>query len=86
MKVNQVVELRPGLIGKDENGNAKCIPIYTRVVSLCAEQNELQFAVPGGLIGIGTTMDPSLSQSDKLVGQILGEIGTLPEVFTEIKV
>ncbi|KAM7467010.1 hypothetical protein LguiB_014572 [Lonicera macranthoides] len=86
LKVNQIVELRPGLTGKDENGNAKCIPIYTRVVSLCAEQNELQFAVPGGLIGIGTTMDPSLSRSDKLVGQILGEIGTLPEVFTEIKI
>lgn len=86
MKVNKIVELRLGLIGKDENGNTKCISIYTRVVSLCAEQNELQFAMPGGLIGIGSTMDPFLSRSDKLVGQILGGIGTLPEVFVEIKV
>lgn len=86
MKVNKIVELRLGLIGKDENGNTKSISIYTRVVSLCAEQNELQFAMPGGLIGIGSTMDPFLSRSDKLVGQILGGIGTLPEVFVEIKV
>ncbi|KAK3025287.1 hypothetical protein RJ639_044089 [Escallonia herrerae] len=80
MKVNQVVELRPGLLGKDDSGNRICQPIYTRVISLFAEQNELQFAVPGGLIGVGTTMDPALSRCDRLVGQILGEVGTLPDV------
>lgn len=86
LKVNQLIELRPGMLGKDEKGNCVCRPIYTRVVSLFAEQNELQFAVPGGLIGIGTTMDPTLFRGDRLVGQILGEVGTLPEVFTEIEV
>ncbi|CAN1323895.1 Eukaryotic translation initiation factor 2 subunit gamma [Linum perenne] len=71
LKVNQVVEVRPGIVVKDENGNIKCTPIYTRIVSLYAEQNELQFAVPGGLIGVGTTMDPTLTRADRLVGQIL---------------
>ena len=51
-----------------------------------AEQNELQFAVPGGLIGVGTTMDPTLTRADRLVGQVLGEVGSLPEVYVELEV
>lgn len=86
LKVNQIIELRPGILGKDASGNLRCSPIYTRVASLHSEQNKLQIAVPGGLIGVGTTMDPALSRSDRLVGQVLGQVGTLPEVYTEIKV
>ncbi|CAN1323900.1 Eukaryotic translation initiation factor 2 subunit gamma, partial [Linum perenne] len=86
LKVNQVVEVRPGIVVKDENGNIKCTPIYTRIVSLYAEQNELQFAVPGGLIGVGTTMDPTLTRADRLVGQVLGQTGSLPEVFVELEI
>ena len=35
-------------------GKLTCQPIYSRIVSLFAEQNDLMFAVPGGLIGVGT--------------------------------
>lgn len=86
LKVNQFIEVRPGIVVKDENGHVKCTPIYSRIVSLYAEQNELQFAVPGGLIGVGTTMDPTLTRADRLVGQVLGEVGSLPEVFVELEV
>ncbi|KAF9611775.1 hypothetical protein IFM89_034973, partial [Coptis chinensis] len=86
LRVNQFIEVRPGIVVKDENGNIKCTPIYSRIVSLYAEQNELQFAVPGGLIGVGTTMDPTLTRADRLVGQVLGEVGSLPEVFVELEV
>lgn len=43
--------MRPGLVSKDGEGKLTCRPIFSRIVSLFAEQNELQFAVPGGLIG-----------------------------------
>ena len=56
------------------------------MVSLYSEANKLQIAVPGGLIGVGTTIDPFISKGDRLVGRVLGEIGTLPEVYSEIKV
>ncbi|ONI09060.1 hypothetical protein PRUPE_5G215200 [Prunus persica] len=39
----------------------------------------------GGLIGVGTTMDPTLTRADRLVGQVLGEVGSLPEVFVELE-
>jgi len=46
----------------------------------------LKFAVPGGLIGVGTKIDPTLTRADRLVGQVLGEVGALPEIFTELEI
>ena len=64
----------------------KCSPIFSRIISLYAEQNDLQYAVPGGLIGVGTKIDPTLTRADRLVGQVLGLKGHLPEVFIEVEV
>lgn len=50
-QVGMEIEVRPGLVSKDSEGQLTCRPIFSRIVSLFAEQNELQFAVPGGLIG-----------------------------------
>lgn len=50
-QVGMEIEVRPGLVSKDNEGKLTCRPIFSRIVSLFAEQNELQFAVPGGLIG-----------------------------------
>lgn len=86
LKMGQEVEVRPGIITKDSEGRVKCIPIYSRIVSLFAEQNPLQYAVPGGLIGVGLTVDPTLTRADRLVGQVLGEVGALPDVFSELEV
>jgi translation initiation factor 2 subunit 3 len=63
-----------------------CSPIYSRIVSMYAEQNDLQYAVPGGLIGVGTKIDPTLTRADRLVGQVLGRKDNLPEVFTEVEI
>jgi translation initiation factor 2 subunit 3 len=67
-------------------GKIVCTPIYSRIGSLYAEQNDLQFAVPGGLIGVGTRIDPTLTRADRLVGQVLGLKGQLPAVFSEIEI
>jgi len=85
LRVGQQIEIRPGLITKDSDGKMKCAPIITRVVSLFSEKNSLQFAAPGGLIAIGTTLDPTLTKGDRLVGQTIGLPGLLPDVFQEIE-
>ena len=51
-----------------------------------ADDNQLMFAVPGGLIGVGMKVDPVLSRSDQLVGQIIGHSGKMPDVLSEIDV
>ncbi|KAI5077611.1 hypothetical protein GOP47_0007435 [Adiantum capillus-veneris] len=86
LRVGQKIEVRPGIVVKDESNNIKCTPIFSRIISLYAEANELQFAVPGGLIGVGTTVDPTLTRADRLVGQVLGECGVLPEVYLELEI
>lgn len=43
--------MRPGIISKDTEGKLMCKPIFSKIVSLFAERNDLQYAVPGGLIG-----------------------------------
>ena len=88
LKVGQQVEIRPGLIIKPSGAGERvtCQPIRTSIISLCAEDNQLQYAVPGGLIGVGTRMDPSLTRGDRLVGQVLGDVDTLPDIYDEIDV
>lgn len=57
-------------MSKDAEGKLTCKPIFSSIVSLYTEQNELQFAVPGGLIGVGTKIEPTLCRADRLVGQV----------------
>ncbi|WFD31537.1 eukaryotic translation initiation factor 2 subunit gamma [Malassezia sp. CBS 17886] len=86
LRLGQEIEVRPGIVTKDAEGKIHCRPIYSRIVSLLAEQNELQFAVPGGLIGVGTKVDPTLCRADRLVGQVLGAVGQLPAIYTELEI
>ncbi|CAF4504138.1 unnamed protein product, partial [Rotaria sp. Silwood2] len=86
LKVGQEIEVRPGIVSKDNEGRLQCRPLLSKIVSLYAEQNDLAYAVPGGLIGVGTKIDPTLCRADRLVGQVLGEVGALPEIYTEIQI
>jgi len=87
LKVGQEIEVRPGIMSRDaETGRVMCKPIRSRIISLFTETNELQFAVPGGLIGVGTKIDPTLCRADRMVGQVLGAVGSLPEIFTELEI
>jgi len=86
LKLGQAVEVRPGFITRDSENRTKCLTVYSHVLSLKAESNPLAYAVPGGLIGVGTRIDPNLTRADRLVGQVIGEVGKLPEVFAEIEI
>lgn len=86
LKVGMDIEIRPGLISKDEEGKFVCTPIKSKITSLYADQNDLQYAVPGGLIGVGTKIDPMLTRADRMVGQVLGAVNTLPDIYSELEV
>lgn len=36
--------------------------------------------------GVGTMIDPTLSRADRMVGQVLGSVNALPEIFTELEI
>jgi translation initiation factor 2 subunit 3 len=86
LRIGDEIEVRPGIVKKDEEGNVLCTPILSRIMSLYAEQNDLMYAVPGGLIGVGTKIDPTLTRADRLLGQVIGVKGHLPDVFTEVEI
>lgn len=86
LRVGDAIEVRPGINIRDASGKMKCIPIVSVIRSMHAEQNDLQYAVPGGLIGVGTKIDPTLTRADRLVGQVLGARGHLPDVYAELEV
>ena len=44
------------------------------------------YAVPGGLIGVGLLIDPSMTRNDQMVGNVLGAVGHLPDIYTEIDI
>jgi translation initiation factor 2 subunit 3 len=83
LKIFDKIEIRPGLLFKKKKYIA-CYPLETFVSSLNTENNSLLIAKPGGLIGIGTFIDPSLTRGDQLSGQILGHINELPSIYKNI--
>ncbi|MCU0853021.1 MAG: translation initiation factor IF-2 subunit gamma, partial [Thermoplasmata archaeon] len=83
LKVGDEVEIAPGRrveVGSKTSWES----VVTEVRSLYAGGLALETAHPGGLIAIGTGLDPSYTKSDSLVGRIAGAPGTLPPIANEL--
>jgi translation initiation factor 2 subunit 3 len=77
LEVDDEIELRPGR-EVEEGGSSEYHSIETSVRSLQAGGRSQEEVGPGGLLGVGTGLDPSLTKGDALAGQVAGEPGTLP--------
>jgi translation initiation factor 2 subunit 3 len=73
------LEICPGRLVESE-GRKQWVPLETKVVTLLAGSEVQEEIVPGGLVGVGTMLDPVMTKSDTLVGQVAGEPGKLPGV------
>ena len=51
-----------------------------------ADKNELMYAIPGGLIAVGTKVDPQFTRSDVMVGSVIGYPEKMPDVYNQIDV
>jgi len=81
--IGDEIEIRPG-IPVQEGGKIKYERLVTTVRSLNVSRGPVQEATSGGLVGIGTDLDPSLTKSDGLVGSVAGRIDTLPATLGKI--
>ena len=72
------LEIRPGIKVTTE-GSTRWIPILTVVSSIYAGATKVEEATPGGLLAVGTYLDPTLTKGDSLTGQVAGAPGTLPD-------
>jgi translation initiation factor 2 subunit 3 len=84
LRVGEDIEVRPG-IRVSREGRTTWQRLSSRVLSLQAMGSLLEEAGPGGLIGVGTMLDPSLTKGDSLVGSVAGAPGTIPEVLETLE-
>jgi translation initiation factor 2 subunit 3 len=78
------IEIRPGRQVQVEN-RTKWEPVETKITSINAGNIGVTEAAPGGLLGVGTKLDPALTKSDALAGQVAGLVGKLPPVWERLK-
>jgi len=74
------IEIRPG-IAVEREGKKEWVPLKSVVTKIQASGKTIKKATPGGLIAVGTKLDPFLAKGDALVGQVAGTPGTLPPTW-----
>lgn len=77
------VEIRPG-IRQEKQGKSVYKPLLTKIVSLHAGGRKLDEVQCGGLVGVGTMLDPSLTKADSLTGNLVGLPEKLPPTVSEL--
>jgi len=84
LRVGDKIEIRPG-IKVEEKGKVRYEPLFTEVASIITGGEMVKEAGPGGLLGVGTYLDPALTKADALAGKVVGLEGKLPPVFYELQ-
>jgi translation initiation factor 2 subunit 3 len=84
VKVGDQIMISPGLI-TGQVGNFSSQPIRCRADSLMFDGTLVQEADSGGLVAVGTGLDPSLTKDDRLSGSVLTRADQPPPVVKTIK-
>ena len=84
-RIGDEIEISPGF---QVTKNRKIVwePIYAEVISLYSGGKSWEEVRPGGLIAIGTKLDPALTKGDGLIGRMAGKPGTLPELLLDLTI
>ena len=81
--VGDEIEIRPGFL--DEK-RSRYEPITSTIESLGTGAGLVETVRPGGLVAIGTKLDPTFVKSDSLIGSVIGKPNTLPRDIEDITV
>ena len=73
--VGDEIEIKPGILNEKKKSYE---PIQTEIASLGTGAGTVEIVKPGGLVAIGTKLDPSLTRSDSFIGSVIGKPDTLP--------
>lgn len=84
LKIGDEVELRPGIMVGEKGKEEKAKPLKVMVERLFAGNEKISEARPGGLIAVGTSLDPAITKSDRVVGNLLGKPGEMPPIVNEL--
>jgi translation initiation factor 2 subunit 3 len=84
-KTEDEIEIRPGVRSKKRE-KPSYESLFTEVVSMQAGGKPVKMARCGGLVGVGTLLDPSLTKADGLIGNLAGKPDMLPSTLSELTV
>jgi len=84
-EVGNEVEISPG-IRVEKKGKSYYEPLYTKIISLNAGGKSVEKATCGGLVGVGTLLDPAFTKADSLVGNVVGKPDSLPPVLDSLSI
>lgn len=76
-KIGDSIEIHPGIDMVQANKETYR-PAITTITSMNNGIDNMDEATAGGLIGIGTNIDPSFVKADTMVGNVIGHVGKLP--------
>jgi translation initiation factor 2 subunit 3 len=79
--VEDEIEIRPGFLDEKKG---KYEPITSTIATLGTGAGLVDKVKPGGLVAIGTKLDPTFIKSDSLIGSVIGKPNTLPKDIEEI--
>jgi len=82
-KIGDEIEISPG-IQVEKSGKSFYQPLTTEITSLQAGGKMNKKASSGGLVGIGTLLDPAMTKADRLVGNLVGKPNLLPTVLYDM--
>ena len=77
------IEIRPGLYDEKKG---KYEPIMSRISSLGTGAGIVEVVKPGGLVALGTTLDPYIVKSDSLIGSLVGLPNSLPPDIYDVTI
>jgi translation initiation factor 2 subunit 3 len=80
--VGDEIEIKPGILNEKKKTYE---PLTTEITSLGTAAGIVESVKPGGLVAIGTKLDPAMTRSDSFIGSVIGKPGTLPENSTTLK-
>ncbi|MEM4032804.1 MAG: translation initiation factor IF-2 subunit gamma [Zestosphaera sp.] len=85
VRVGDEIEIKPGVKVR-RGGKEYYEPLTTEVVSIKFGDRSYSEARPGGLVALGTKLDPSLTKADSLVGNVCGKAGTVSDPVTQVSI
>lgn len=84
IKDGQEIEIKPGY-KVEKDGQVTWEPFTTKVIGLRTGGEKVKELLPGGNVGVLTSLDPSFVKSDQLAGSVVGEKDKLPPNWYDLK-
>lgn len=75
LNVGDEIQISPGINNQS---------ITTKITSLSVKEGQLDHAHSGGLIGVGTQLDPTLTKGDKLIGSVVTLPNNTPKIMDSV--